>query len=98
MLSTVTRTAPRLARSQRLFSSKLENLVNPLNEAPCNIAAERAMHNKGGTWQGAANPTYLKAGVEDKVVCGVGLLLGGASLYQLVTGFWHMAHGTGKKE
>jgi len=74
---TATRAASRLASQQRRTLMGLD--------VKSDVAAKRALQNAGGTWQGAANPTYLKQG-SDKAVAAVGAVLMAAASFQLIGG------------
>jgi hypothetical protein len=79
------------------INTYLHSSTHTLTPLPPQIATERAIQNKGGNWLGADGPTYLKQPGDTAVVL-VGMAIMGVSTVQLCSGFWHMAHGTGKND
>mmetsp|Transcript_23913 Transcript_23913/g.49831 ORF Transcript_23913/g.49831 Transcript_23913/m.49831 type:complete len:91 (+) Transcript_23913:299-571(+) len=81
----------------RLSTRGRRGIVDQMNKVESKIQSKRDIQNKGGTWQGAVNPTYLKQD-GDMVMFAIGMGLISFAGLRLANGYWHMAHGTGKYE
>ncbi|GMI54074.1 hypothetical protein ScalyP_jg2495 [Parmales sp. scaly parma] len=71
--------------------------IDAMQKSPSKIAEARAVQNKGGTWLGADGPTYLKQKNDKYWTAAAGGLVAFAGI-QLVSGYFHMFHGTNKLE
>jgi hypothetical protein len=68
-------------------------------DTPCQtqVMEYKKIQLKGGTLQGASNPTWMKQD-GDAAVMAFGCGLMGYGMFQLVRGFYQLATGTGKMD
>eukprot|EP00614_Pseudopedinella_elastica_P008194 CAMPEP_0172586402 /NCGR_PEP_ID=MMETSP1068-20121228/5782_1 /TAXON_ID=35684 /ORGANISM="Pseudopedinella elastica, Strain CCMP716" /LENGTH=97 /DNA_ID=CAMNT_0013381195 /DNA_START=27 /DNA_END=320 /DNA_ORIENTATION=- len=85
----------RRAGAPKRFMSAAEPYI-PATNAPANITKAREVLCKGGTWQGAAGPTYLKEGPKDAGIFFFGNFLQLMIAGGFLSGLYKMSTGTGK--
>eukprot|EP00542_Grammatophora_oceanica_P010004 CAMPEP_0194042970 /NCGR_PEP_ID=MMETSP0009_2-20130614/14678_1 /TAXON_ID=210454 /ORGANISM="Grammatophora oceanica, Strain CCMP 410" /LENGTH=85 /DNA_ID=CAMNT_0038687025 /DNA_START=91 /DNA_END=348 /DNA_ORIENTATION=+ len=72
-------------------------IIDWMTNYPDHIAHYKAIQNKGGTMQGANNPTWLKQ-PGDEYVAWFGCFLGFYGMSKATYGMYNLANGTNKME
>jgi len=93
MIPVAARVAQHASRS--VVKQQRRGFVDYLVKYPDKVMETKKLQMKGGTEQGAANPTWLKQ-PGDYITAGVGLALCGFATINLLVGHWRLATGKGK--